>query len=117
MRILIVALSLGLMAFTSCKQCKNEDPIARVQNNGTSSVSVHIQTSGGNTVNINNIDPGQVSNYERFAAGLVSYTISVGNGGSSQNYYTNVTMGQCYQYDIILNSDNTLSTVAVDLND
>lgn len=85
-------------------------------NNGTQSVSVHIETSGGNTININNIDPNQASGYESFAAGSVSYTISVGNGTATQNYYSTVSMDQCYRYDITLNSNNSITTVATDLN-
>ena len=103
MKIILLTLTLGIFALTSCKKCKNENPTARVFNNGTQSVSVHIETSGGNTININNIDSGQASNYESFAAGSVSYTISVGNGGATQNYYSTVAMGECFQYDIILN--------------
>ena len=71
-----IVLSIGLQ---SCKKCKGEDPISRIVNNGTESVSVQIQTSGGKTVNINNILPGETSENKSFADGQIDYTISIGN--------------------------------------
>ncbi|MDX2361550.1 MAG: hypothetical protein QNK23_12140 [Crocinitomicaceae bacterium] len=117
MRVFILLLAVGLVGFTSCKKCKGEDPTARVLNNGTESVSVHLETSGGNTVNINNIDAGQSSDFASYAAGTVSYTITVGNGGTSTNYYATVAMEECFQYDIILNANNVITTVPTDLNE
>ena len=46
-----------IVVMDSCKKCKGEDPSARIINNGTDKASVQIKTSGGFTVNINNVDP------------------------------------------------------------
>ena len=54
----LLPLMLLTLSFVGCKKCKNEDPRARIVNNGTDKVSVQIMTTGGNTVNINNIMPG-----------------------------------------------------------
>ncbi len=43
--ILLVVVAVFVIGFTGCKKCRNEDPRARVLNNGSESVSVHIQTS------------------------------------------------------------------------
>ena len=61
----------GLFAITmnGCKKCKDEDPRARIINNGTQKASVQIKTSGGNTVNINNVDPSTSSAYSSYASG------------------------------------------------
>jgi hypothetical protein len=100
-------------AFASCKKCKNEDPSARIVNDGTIKASVQIQTSNGNTVNINNIEPGTSSDYASYAPGNCKFTVSVG----SANAIETVDMYQCYNYDIIIDASNNITTIAYDLND
>lgn len=117
MKTIGLLLLFGLFSLASCKKCKNEDPRARVVNNGTQSISVQIQTSGGNTVNINNIDAGQTSDYSSFAVGNVTFNISVGNGNNTSEYTTTVAMEECYEYDIVLDASNTLTSVPTDRND
>lgn len=108
----IMALGLG-----SCKKCNNEDPRARVVNNGTKSVSVQIKTSGGNTVNINNIDGGQVSEYRTYAAGNVEFTITIGKGGATVIDVLKVAMENCYEYDIIIDGNNLVTSLPIDRNE
>ncbi|MCB9225310.1 MAG: hypothetical protein R2780_00760 [Crocinitomicaceae bacterium] len=109
--ILILVLALS---FSSCKKCKGEDPIARIVNNGTESVSVHIETSGGNTVNINNILSGQTSEDKSFAAGQVDFTISIGN---QTNVNTSVVMVDCWEYEIVVDANNNVTSVPHDRNE
>ncbi len=90
--LLTIAVVFGM---TSCKKCKNQDPQARIANNGTKTVSVQIKTSNGNTVNINNVAPGTTSAYASYAAGSVTFTISV----NSVPYVQVVQMSQCYDSD------------------
>jgi hypothetical protein len=106
-----------VLGFTSCNKCRNEDPRARVVNNGTESVSVHIETSGGNTININNIEAGQTSNFGSYAPGLVYFRITVGNGNNSTDYESTVSMEECFEYDIILDKNNNITSVPTDRND
>jgi hypothetical protein len=117
MKILSFLFLIGCLSLASCKKCKNEDPRARVVNNGTKNISVQIQTSGGNTVNINNIDAGQTSEYKNFAEGNVTFTISVGNGNNTENYTKTVAMETCYEYDIVLDQSNTIVSIPTDRND
>lgn len=114
-KVLIVSAAL-FFGFTSCKECKNEDPRARVVNNGTESVSVHIETSGGNTININNIDAGQSSSFETYAPGTVNFTITVGSGNISTDYNTTVQMEECFEYDIQIDANNNMTSVPTDRN-
>lgn len=100
--------------FQSCKKCKGEDPISRIVNNGTESVSVQIQTSGGNTENINNVLPGEVSEYTSFAPGNVDFTISIGNASDIE---LNVLMQECWEYDIIVDENNNVASFPKDRND
>lgn len=111
--ILLIGLSL-VLGLQSCKKCKGEDPISRIVNNGTESVSVQIQTSGGNTVNINNILSGETSENKSFAAGNVDYTISIGNMNDVQ---LSVVMEECWEYEILIDANNEVSSVPTDRNE
>ena len=107
----------ALLALTGCKKCRKENPRARIINNGTEVVSAHIMTSGGNTVNINNIGPGTMSSYASYEEGLIEFTITIGTGGGTVTKYISVTMGTCYEYDIVIDANNNLSSVPHDRNE
>lgn len=114
----IVMLALILAAFSlstfSCKKkCKDENPNARIINNGTQKASVQIKTSGGNTVNINNVDPSTSSPYSNYAPGEVVFTITVSN----VNYVDTVPMINCYNYDISIDQNNLITVKVIDRND
>ena len=110
---LVIILSVFMVvAMNSCKKCKGEDPSARIINNGTNKASVQIKTSGGNTVNINNVDPGTSSPYSSYAAGQVTFTITV----NSTNYVKTVDLSQCFDYDIAIDANNVITTTAIDRN-
>ena len=117
MKAILLTLTLGVLTFASCNKCKDQDPTARVINNGSESVDVHIKTSGGNTVNINNIEGGTASDFRSYAPGLVNFRITVSNGGSTAEYNSTVVMDDCFQYDVILDQDNLIRTVSTDLNE
>lgn len=110
----IVAAAVLLVSFTSCKKCKGEDPSVVIINNGSESTSVQIQTSGGNTVNVNNILSGQQSEEESFAPGTVDFNISIGNNSP---ILETVEMQECWTYEVIVNADNSVSTTAFDKNE
>ena len=112
--IYILVLAIVAFSFSSCKKCKGEDPISRIINNGTETCSVHIMTSGGNTVNINNILPGQTSADKSFAAGEVDFTISVGNLGDKT---VSVIMEECWEYEITIDANNNVTSVPHDRNE
>ena len=113
-RVLITLVLIGLtaMAMSSCKKCKNENPRARILNNGTDKASVQIKTSAGNTVNINNVDPGTASAYSSYAAGQIVFTITV----KTINYEKAFNMGQCFDYDIAIDANNNITSTAIDRN-
>ncbi len=111
--LLILITAFTIASLSSCSKCKNEDPSARIINNGTEKASVQIKTSGGNTVNINNVDPGTSSSYASYAPGLVTFTITVSNN----NYVKTVQMEDCYNYDIAIDGNNNITETAIDRND
>ena len=108
---LALVLALG---FFGCKKCKNEDPRARIINNGTDKVSVQIQTSGGNTVNINNILSGTESAYATYAPGAVQFTITFKVAADTS---FSVTMAECWEYDIVVDANDHVSSVPTDRNE
>jgi hypothetical protein len=108
--IIITILGLFSISMNSCNKCKGEDPAARIINNGTSDASVQIKTSGGNTININNVATGTSSDYSSYASGEVTFTITV----AQIDYVEIVTMSECTDYDIAIDNNNNITTEAVD---
>jgi hypothetical protein len=97
---------------TGCSDaCDQEEPRARIVNNGSDKASVQIQTSGGNTENINNIESGTMSDWRSFAAGETEFTVVV---SGSTDTVVSVTMLECYEYSININSADQITSSAVE---
>jgi hypothetical protein len=107
--LLIVLAGLFTIAMNSCKKTELQDPKARIINNGTQKASVQIKTTNGNTVNINNVDPNTSSAYSSYAAGQVTFTITVSNN----NYVKTLDIGKGYNYDIAIDATNNITSIAV----
>jgi hypothetical protein len=105
--VLVFALSMGCS-----KKCNNEQPRARILNNGTTVADVQIKTSDGNTVNINGVAPATASAYSSYAAGVITFTITV----NKIPYVKLVTVGNCYDYDIAIDATNNITISAKDRN-
>ncbi|MCB0476650.1 MAG: hypothetical protein R2799_15745 [Crocinitomicaceae bacterium] len=116
-KLLFIFLMLGVGLFTSCKNCKNEDPRAKITNNGTQVVSVQIQTSGGNTININNIQPGTGSDWQSYAPGTVTYNVDIGQGGGSVTKTITMDMAECFEYEIVVDQNDSLVSYPKDRNE
>ncbi|MSP58223.1 MAG: hypothetical protein EXR17_05100 [Flavobacteriaceae bacterium] len=110
--LMILLAGLFTITMNGCKKCKNEDPRAKILNNGTQKASVQIKTSGGSTVNINNVDPSTSSSYSGYAAGQVTFTIKVNN----VDYVKTVDMINCYDYDIAIDANNNITSMGIDRN-
>ena len=52
-------------------------PQFRVKNERATKASLQVQTSNGNTININNVDAGTTSAYQGVAAGVVDVTVQI----------------------------------------
>ncbi len=61
-------------------------PTFRVQNTCNSDASLQVKTSGGNTININNVAPGTISAYQNVEPGIVEVTVVL--QGQTNNPYT-----------------------------
>ena len=80
--------SMLTLSATSCKKCKDEDPRARIANNGTQVASVQVKTSGGNTVNVNNVD-----------------------------YAKTFDASKCHEYTVAIDRNNVITIADTDRND
>ena len=110
--LMIVLAGLFAITLNSCKKSANENPRARIINNGTQKASVQIKTSNGNTVNINNVDPSASSAYSSYAAGQVTFTITVNNS----NYVKILDIGNGYDYDIAIDANNNITSISIRRN-
>ena len=104
--------SLFALAATGCKKCKDEDPRARITNNGSQRASVQIKTTGGSTVNINNVDPGASSDYANYAAGETTFTLKINN----VDYSKIITVSKCHEYTVAIDRANVITVTDTDRN-
>ena len=100
------------LAATGCKKCKDEDPRARITNNGTQRASVQVKTSGGNTINLNNVEPGASSDYASYAAGQTTFTLKVSN----IDYAKTLEVSKCHEYTVAIDRNNVITVVDTDRN-
>lgn len=109
---LMLGSMLGILTLGSCtERCDNDDPRARIVNNGTAKASVQIQTSGGNTENINNVEAGQMSDWRSFAAGSTEFTVAI---QGENDTVVAVNMLNCYEYSIVIDGQNNVSSTATE---
>ena len=108
MKCIFISMILITGLYGCSDDCENEEPRARVNNNGTDKASVQIKTSGGSTENINNIEIGQASAWTSYAPGQTEFTITI--QGVPGDTLIIVNMLSCWEYDIIIDSLNQVSS-------
>ena len=52
-------------------------PFFRIRNERSTKASMQVKTSNGNTININNIEPGSTSEYQASTEGLIEITVII----------------------------------------
>lgn len=116
MKIIAFLLFVSLFSlFIGCNdECDNENPSVILVNNGTSKADIQIKTSGGNTENINNIQPGETSEERKFAPGEIEFTIAI--QGLPENILYLLPTQYCTAYTITINEDNTVNGSGRKLN-
>jgi hypothetical protein len=76
--IIIGILSLAfIIAIIGCSE--EEDPKFRIRNDRADKANVQIQTTGGNTININDVEAGQTTAFQTAAQGNVTATTVIQN--------------------------------------
>lgn len=71
---------LSLVFFLIINGCsRNTDPQFRIRNEQLNKVNMNIQTSGGNKININGVEPGQTTAYQTASEGNITATAIIQN--------------------------------------
>lgn len=106
--IIFIIISFICLSLIGCANCDGENPSVLLINNGTGKADIQIKTSGGNTENINNIEPGDLSERRTYAPGEIEFTISIQGVNGDIVYILNSST--CYDYTVTINSDNFVTS-------
>ncbi|MEM5566129.1 hypothetical protein WNY78_13500 [Psychroserpens sp. AS72] len=88
--------------------CLNQDPQARITNNGTISITLQIVSTDGTVLHtVENIAPGNASGFLTFAPDDIIFNISKNTTGIQDDKVV-YTMDQCMSYDMSIGADNYL---------
>ena len=107
----IITFLVSLFVFLSlmgCAGCDGERPSVVLVNNGTGKADIQIKTSGGNTENINNVQPGTSSERRFFEPGNIEFTIAI--QGVNDPVIYNLQATTCYDYTVTINPDNSVTS-------
>jgi hypothetical protein len=110
MRIFASIISICLLIGVISCSSDPKPPQFRVKNEGSKNASLQVKTSGGNTININNVAPGTTSAYQGVAAGGVDITVSI--QGDPAGYTASFTAVTDKTFTILI-SATTPPTVTV----
>ena len=87
--------------------CSNQDPIARLVNNGSIHFNLEIFDEDGQLLySIYNIHPGTQTDWLHLPVGLVSFNVSNNNGSKP----VVLDMGHCMAYDMEIGPNNQLTS-------
>lgn len=109
MKLAAILISLFIcFLIVGCDSCDGENPSVLLVNNGTGKADIQIKTSGGNTENMNNIQPGTTSERRTFARGDIEFTISIQGVQDDIVYVLHTDF--CNDYTVTINSDNSVTS-------
>ena len=108
MKRVLYLIFIGLLLISACSDdCEKENPTVVLVNNGLTKADIQIKTSGGNTENVNNIQPGANSEKRSFAPGDIEFTVAI-QGVQEPVVYVLAT-SYCTEYTVTINEDNTVT--------
>jgi len=81
--------------------CTSEDPQIRIRNERVDKANIQLQTTGGNTININDVSTGQTTGYQTVAEGNVVATAVIQNESVSPTATFNAEMDSRYTVVIL----------------
>jgi len=79
MKKLLVSVISLIFLFTIVSCSDEENPKFRIFNEGTTKANIQVQTSGGNTININDVEPGEKTAYQSAAEGNIVVKAGIQN--------------------------------------
>ncbi len=94
-------------ATASDSTCNNQDPKARITNNGTEDIDLKIYDVNGNLIgHESEVEPGEHSDWITFSCGETTFLLSTG----ISDKLVVIEMGTCMIYDMEIGSNNQLAT-------
>jgi hypothetical protein len=91
----------SLLFLITLASCGTEaDPEFRIRNQRSTKANVQVQTTGGNTININDVNMGQVTAYQSTAEGIIIVTAVIQNESISPT--VTFTARKDKQYTIVI---------------
>lgn len=88
--------------------CVDQDPQARITNNGTISITLQIATLDGTILHtVQDLAPGNTSSYLTFAPSDIIFNVIKNTTGVTDDKVV-FTMGQCMSFDMEVDSSNAL---------
>ena len=106
---LLIAVALAVSLF-SCSD-PEDPPRFRIRNDRTAKVNVQIKTSGGNTININDVQGGQSTGYQEAAAGRIDATATIQGETVSPSTYFIAEVNSTYTVVVANTTPPTLTVV------
>ncbi len=100
----IAAYIVGLAFFATFIGCSEEPLSVRVHNQRSTKANVQIKPSSGSTINLNDVAPGQATNYQNISEGRCEATASIQNESVSPT--TTFTAANDYNYTVVIVSGN-----------
>lgn len=108
----VLGLTILMVFANSCQKCNNDDPTARVLNNGTSEANLQITSADGDIISITDLPNGSISSVKSYAPG----TTTINGTIEGLPLTGSVSMSECKSYDITINGDNKIVIFAHDIN-
>ena len=99
-----------MMSVVACSTDPENPPKFRIRNDRATDANLQVKTSGGNTININNVKPGTTSDYQEVATGQVDITVTI-QGQSGQ--YTASFLAQINQSYTVVVANTTPPSINV----
>jgi hypothetical protein len=94
-----------------CSTDPENQPRFRIKNDRATKVNLQIKTSGGNTININDVLPGQTTEYRDAAAGDIEATAIIQDVSVSPTTTFNAQMNKSYTIVVVNSNPPTLNVV------
>jgi hypothetical protein len=112
-RALIISSVLIILSSIGCSNTEpTKEPQFRVANDHSGKANVQIKTTGGNTININDVDSAYRSPYQSAAQGLISVTANAQGDTTTAIISFNAMNGETYTVKILNTLPTSLSVVS-----
>lgn len=109
----IFSIALLMVLISSCTKCNNEDPTARVLNNGSASANLQLTASDGDIVSITELGTGLISSVKSYSPGTTTLNGTIDGVQLSET----IEMSECVSYDITISSQNKIVVFSTNKNE